>query len=93
MDPGRRLLYRAGREVRLSPREFDLLLFFMNNPETAFTHVKLLRALWGNEAGRDNDSLRPHVNGLRRKIEDDPTNPEYILTEPWVGYRFHNPGR
>jgi two-component system KDP operon response regulator KdpE len=92
VDPGRRLFYRAGREVHLSPREFDLLLFLMNNPETAFTHVKLLRALWGSEGGRDVESLRPHVNGLRRKIEDDPTNPEYILTEPWVGYRFHNPG-
>jgi len=93
VDPGRRLLYRAGREVHLSPREFDLLLFLMNNPETVFTHVKLLRALWGSEGGHGVDSLRPHVNGLRRKIENDPANPEYILTEPWVGYRFHNPGR
>jgi two-component system KDP operon response regulator KdpE len=93
VDLGRRLLYKAGREVHLSPREFDLLVFLMSNPETAFTHVKLIRALWGGENGRGVDSLRPHVNGLRKKLENDPTNPEYILTEPWVGYRFHNPGR
>jgi two-component system KDP operon response regulator KdpE len=93
VDPARRLLRRAGREVHLSPREFDLLQFLMKNPETAFTHVKLLRALWGTQGGHGAESLRPHINGLRRKIENDPSNPEYILTEPWVGYRFHNPGR
>jgi len=93
VDPRRRVLYREGRQVHLSPREFDLLLFLMNNPETAFTHVKLIRALWGSDCDHDVDSLRPHVSGLRKKIENDPMNPEYILTEPWVGYRFHNPGR
>ena len=65
----------------------------MKNPERAFTHVKLLRALWGAEESYGVENLRPQINGLRRKIENDPSNPEYILTEPWVGYRFHNPGR
>jgi two-component system KDP operon response regulator KdpE len=93
VDTERRLLRRTGREVHLTPLEFDLLLVFMKNPEAAFTHAKLLRALWGSESGHSGENLRPHINGLRKRIENDPANPEYILTEPWVGYRFHNPGR
>jgi two-component system, OmpR family, KDP operon response regulator KdpE len=92
-DPERRRLRRAGREVKLSPREFDMLLFFMSNPETTFTHVKLLRAVQVINDGHGAETVRPYINGLRRKIENDPAKPEYILTEPWVGYRFHNPGR
>ena len=92
IDPKRRLLRKAGRAVQLSPREFDLLLFLVKNPETAFTHVKLLRAVQVND-GHGADTVRPYINGLRKKIESDPAKPEYILTEPWVGYRFHNPGR
>jgi two-component system KDP operon response regulator KdpE len=92
-DPERRLLRRAGREVQLSSREFDMLLFFMRNPEIAFTHVKLLRAVQVIHDGHGAETVRPYINGLRRKIENDPAKPEYILTEPWVGYRFHNPGR
>jgi two-component system KDP operon response regulator KdpE len=93
VDPARRLLRREGREVHLSAPEFDLLLFFMKNPETAFTRVKLLRALRGSEGCHAAESLRPYIDGIRRKIERDPRTPEYILTEPWVGYRFHDPGR
>jgi two-component system KDP operon response regulator KdpE len=93
VDSGRGLLRRAGREVQLSPCEFDTLLLFMKNPEMTFTRLKLLRALRGSEIGNGAESLRTHINGLRRKIEDNPATPEYILTEPWVGYRFHNPGR
>jgi two-component system KDP operon response regulator KdpE len=93
VDSERRLVRRAARDVHLSSREFDLLLFFMRNPEVALTHVKLLRAIWGNDCGHSVESLRPCIKALRKKIESDPANPEYILTEPWVGYRFHNPGR
>jgi two-component system KDP operon response regulator KdpE len=93
VDPGRRRVRRAGREVPLSPREFDILLFFMKNPEIAFTHVKLLRAVRAGDSGYGTEEIRPCISGLRRKIENDPANPEYILTEPWVGYRFHNPGQ
>jgi len=93
VDPEHRMLRRAGREVPLSPREFNILLYFMKNPETTFTPVKLLRGLRDGEVSYDAESLRPWINGLRRKIEDDPASPQYILTEPWVGYRFHNPGQ
>ena len=93
VDPERRLLRRAGREVQLLPREFDILLCFMKNPEIAFTPVKLHRALRKSETSHDAENLRPCIHELRRKIEDNPETPEYILTEPWVGYRFHNPGR
>jgi two-component system, OmpR family, KDP operon response regulator KdpE len=95
VDSGRRLLRRAGREVQLSQREFDILLFLMKNPEITFTPLKVLRAVTvkGNEISHGAESLRAQINALRRKIEDDPAAPEYLLTEPWVGYRFHNPGR
>ena len=93
VDPARRLVRRSGREVNVSSREFDLLLFFMTNPEVALTHLKLLRAVWGTDNGHGARSLRPCIKALRKKIESDPAKPEYILTEPWVGYRFHNPGR
>ncbi len=91
IDAEKKLFRRAGREVHLSPQEFDLLLFFMKNQETALTHIRLLRAVCGGDAGHDPRYLRSYVKTLRRKIENDPANPEYILTEPWVGYRFHNP--
>jgi two-component system KDP operon response regulator KdpE len=93
VDSEHQLARRAGREVQLSPREFNILLFFMKNPEITFTPIKLLRAIRDSEAGCDVESLGPWIRRLRRKIEDDPATPEYILTEPWVGYRFHNPGR
>jgi two-component system KDP operon response regulator KdpE len=93
LDSERRQLFRAGSAVHLSPREFELLAFFMRNPEVAHTHIKLLRAAWGVASERDAGSLRSYVKSLRRKIEDDPARPEYIVTEPWVGYRFHIPNR
>jgi two-component system KDP operon response regulator KdpE len=87
----RRLLWRGEEEVHLSPTEFDLLAFMMKNMGAPLTHVKLLRTIWGPEYGGELEYLRSYVRMLRRKIEDDPAKPEYILTEPWVGYRFRNP--
>jgi two-component system, OmpR family, KDP operon response regulator KdpE len=55
------------------------------------THARLLRSLWGPEYGNELEYLRSYVKALRKKIESDPANPQYILTEPWVGYRFRNP--
>jgi two-component system KDP operon response regulator KdpE len=55
------------------------------------THVKLLRTVWGPEYGEELEYFKAYVKTLRKKIEDDPAQPEYILTEPWVGHRFHNP--
>jgi two-component system KDP operon response regulator KdpE len=91
MDLHRRTLWRSGRQVHLSPKEFELLAYMMQNQDAPLTHVKLLRSVWGPEYGNELEYLRSYVRMLRKKIEDDPGKPEYILTEPWVGYRFHNP--
>ena len=91
LDVGRRRLLRAGREVHLSPREFDLLAFFMKHPAIVHTHLKLLRSVWGIASEHHPGSLRSYVKSLRRKIETDPARPEYIVTEPWVGYSFRMP--
>jgi two-component system KDP operon response regulator KdpE len=91
IDFQKRLLWRGEEEVHLSPTEFDLLAFMMKNAGAPLTHVKLLRSIWGPEYGNELEYLRAYVRMLRKKIENDPTRPEYILTEPWVGYRFRNP--
>jgi two-component system, OmpR family, KDP operon response regulator KdpE len=91
LDVERRLLRKAGREVHLSPKEFELLEFLMQHMNVPVTHARILRTLWGPEYGDEPEYLRSYVKTLRKKIEDDPAHPEYILTEPWVGYRFRDP--
>ncbi len=91
MDLRRRTLWRHGQPVHLSPKEFELIAFMMQNVGVPLTHVKLLRCVWGPEYGNELEYLRSYVRMLRKKIEDDPAQPVYILTEPWVGYRFCNP--
>jgi two-component system, OmpR family, KDP operon response regulator KdpE len=91
MDLRRRILWRFGKPVHLTPKEFDLLAFMMQNQDTPLLHARLLRSVWGPEYGNELEYLRSYVRMLRKKIEDNPSDPEYILTEPWVGYRFHNP--
>lgn len=91
IDFRKRLLWRNQEEVHLSPTEFDLLAFMMKNAGAPLTHVKLLRSIWGPEYGGELEYLRAYVRMLRKKIEDDPAKPQYILTEPWLGYRFNNP--
>ena len=86
-----RTLRKAGREIHLSPKEFELLAFLVQHKDVPVTHAKLLRAVWGPEYGNEPDYLRSYVKTLRKKIENDPGRPEYILTEPWVGYRFRDP--
>ena len=86
-----RLLWRDEKEIHLSPTEFDLLAFMMRNMGAPLTHMKLLRSIWGPEYGNESEYLRTYVRMLRKKIERQPAKPEYILTEPWVGYRFRNP--
>jgi two-component system, OmpR family, KDP operon response regulator KdpE len=85
------VLRKAGKEIHLSPKEFDLLAFLMQHKDVPVTHAKLLRAVWGFEYGNEPDYLRSYVKTLRKKIEDDPGKPEYLLTEPWVGYRLRDP--
>jgi two-component system, OmpR family, KDP operon response regulator KdpE len=91
LDLGQRILRKAGEEIHLSPKELDLLSFLMKNQGLPLTHVKVLNAVWGPEFCTQLDYLRTYVRMLRKKIEDDPGSPRYLLTEPWVGYRFCNP--
>jgi two-component system, OmpR family, KDP operon response regulator KdpE len=91
VDVERNLLRRAGEPIHLAPKEFELLVFMMQNPGVPLTRVRLLRSVWGLEYGNEVEYLRSYVKMLRKKIERDPSRPEYILTEPWIGYRFRNP--
>jgi two-component system, OmpR family, KDP operon response regulator KdpE len=91
MDLRSRVLWRSGTQVHLTPKEFELLAFMMQNQGAPLTHARLLRSVWGPEYGSELEYLRSYVRMLRKKIENDPAKPAYILTEPWVGYRFHNP--
>ena len=78
----------AGREVRLTPKEFDLLYYLVNHPDSIATHGQLLTSVWGEEFRDDKPLLRVHIANLRQKIEPNPARPTYILNEPGVGYRF-----
>jgi two-component system KDP operon response regulator KdpE len=82
----------SGREVHLTPKEFDLLTYFMRHAGKVLTHRTLLAALWGGNYVEQNEYLRVFIGNLRKKIETDPSSPRYILTEPWVGYRFDPQG-
>ena len=86
-----RLLRKTGVEIHLSQREFDILAYLMRHPNTPIPHARLLQAVWGPEYGGELEYLRTYIRHLRKKIEQDPARPEYLLTEPWVGYRFRNP--
>jgi two-component system KDP operon response regulator KdpE len=80
-----------GREVRLTPKEFGLLQYLLANPNVPIPHGRLLQAVWGPDYGDQVEYLRVFMNQLRKKIEPDPAHPRYLLTEPWVGYRFALP--
>jgi len=91
LDVKRRLLYRDGESVHLTPTEFHLLALLMRHQGSLVTHAQLLRSIWGPEYGTELDYLRSYVKALRKKIEENPSQPKYLLTEPWVGYRLCNP--
>jgi two-component system, OmpR family, KDP operon response regulator KdpE len=78
----------AGEEVHLAPKEFEVLRHLIANLGKPVTHRRLLQIVWGPEYGEETENLRVVINQLRKKIEKDPSQPKYILTEPWVGYRF-----
>ncbi len=77
-----------GEEVRLTPKEFDLLVYFARHPEKVITHAVLLRSVWGPQSVNQNEYLRVFVGQLRKKIESGENENRYIVTEPWIGYRF-----
>jgi len=80
-----------GRDVHLTPKEFELLRHLISNAGKPITHRRLLQAVWGPDYGDEPEYLRVMVNQLRKKIESDPAKPKLIQTEPWVGYRFQPP--
>jgi len=75
-------------EIHLTPKEFDLLAYLLKNPEKVLTHQTLLQKVWGNYYSESPEALRVLVGALRKKIETDLSKPQYLLTEPWIGYRF-----
>jgi len=91
LDPARRIVRKSGAVLRLTPKEFDLLHYLMSHPGIPIAHSKLLRAVWGEEYGHELEYLRTFVHQLRRKLEADPSAPEYLLTELHFGYRFREP--
>jgi two-component system, OmpR family, KDP operon response regulator KdpE len=91
IDFERRNVSANGKTVRLTPKEFELLRQLVTNEGKTLTHRWLLQTVWGPDYGEETGSLRVLINQLRKKIEPDANKPRYILTEPWVGYRFDSP--
>jgi len=91
MDLSARRVRINGTPIRLTPKEFDLLRFLVAHANVPVPHMKLLQAVWGPDYGGEVEYLRVFVNQLRKKIEEDPSNPRLLITEPWVGYRFELP--
>jgi two-component system KDP operon response regulator KdpE len=87
----RRQLFRDGREIRLTPKEFDLLHHLMSHVGVPVRHTRLLHAVWGPEYGSELEYLRTFIHQLRKKIGDDAGEAQYLKTEPYVGYRFCDP--
>jgi two-component system KDP operon response regulator KdpE len=81
----------AGRRLRLTPKEFELLRYLVTHANKVVSHRELLQAVWGPDYGDQVDYLRVFMNQLRKKIERTPSSPAYLLTEPWVGYRLRLP--
>ena len=81
-----------GQPVRLTPKEFDLFVFMARHPNRVLRHKTLLGAVWGEASEDQSEYLRVFVGQLRKKLESDPANPRYLVTEPWVGYRFNPTG-
>jgi two-component system KDP operon response regulator KdpE len=91
VDLGSHHLIVRGQDVRLTPKQFEVLNYLIANPHVAIPHAKILQAIWGPDYGNEVEYLHVLINQLRKKIEPDPAKPRYILTEPWFGYRFELP--
>jgi two-component system KDP operon response regulator KdpE len=92
VDLEARRVHAHGQEVRLTPKEFDLFVYMARHPNRVITHRTLLEAVWGEESQEQPEYLRVFMGQLRKKLEPDPSNPKYLVTEPWVGYRFNPNG-
>jgi two-component system KDP operon response regulator KdpE len=91
VDLSARRIQVGTKELRLTPKEYDLLHYLVSNANQVISHRKLLQAVWGPEYGDETEYLRVFVNQLRKKIEANPAEPKYLLTEPWAGYSFRLP--
>jgi two-component system, OmpR family, KDP operon response regulator KdpE len=80
-----------GRTTRLTPKELDLLAYLVAHPNTTIGHRELLQAVWGPDYGQELEYLRVFINRLRKKLEPDPGNPRFLITDAWAGYRFCPP--
>jgi two-component system KDP operon response regulator KdpE len=88
IDYDRRRVLRRSQEIRLTPKEFELLSLLAHNPDRVLTHRAILKAVWGPNAVDQPEHLWVLMGQLRKKVERDPSNPQYLISEPWVGYRF-----
>jgi two-component system KDP operon response regulator KdpE len=82
----------SGQAVRLTPKEFDLFVYMARHPNRVLPHRTLLRGVWGEASEDQPEYLRVFMGQLRKKLESDPSNPRYLVTEPWIGYRFNPTG-
>ena len=81
-------MLKGDEEIRLTPKEFELLSLLAHNPDRVLTHRVILKAVWGPNAVDQPEHLWVLMAQLRKKIERDPSSPRYLVSEPWVGYRF-----
>ena len=88
IDLDRRRVLRESTEIRLTPKEFELLAFLAHHPNRVLTHHTILTTIWGAHAAAQPEHLWVLVGQLRKKIEPDPSHPRHLISEPWVGYRF-----
>ena len=93
LDVGCRLVRKRGIVVHLTPKEFDLLHCLMSQAGRPISHARLLTSVWGTEYGNELEYTRTFVRQLRKKLEDDPSKPQYLLTESYIGYRFRAPAQ
>lgn len=91
VDLDKRIIEIEGERIHLSPKEFGVLRLLVLQEGKPLTHKRLLQTVWGSDHAEETENLRVVVNQLRKKIEKDPAHPQYILTEPWLGYRFQLP--
>jgi two-component system KDP operon response regulator KdpE len=89
IDFAARTVTRGTTSLHLTPKELDLLRYLTQHANEAVPHRELLQAVWGPDYGDQVDYLRAFIKSLRKKVEPDPEHPQYILTEPWIGYRFN----
>jgi len=93
LDIGCRLVRKRGTVVHLTPKEFDLLHCLMSQAGRPISHARLLTSVWGTEYGNELEYTRTFMRQLRKKLEDDPAKPQYLLTESYIGYRFKDPAQ